>query len=115
MSNFTIELILTNWIATLAPEFAQEHELTVHGMIENLTTTQVNFCPDKSLVEIFRDECRYYTQHGMSAFDCGYCGKELREEKYFDCVVENPTTGERCLCQTYMVNDPAWIFTRHKA
>ena len=58
-------------------ERLEERNQTVDDVIESLKVTQFEFCPEKTLLEIFEQENEYYLQHGMSAFDCGYCGKEL--------------------------------------
>lgn len=46
-------------------------------IVRELERTQLNFCPNLSLEQIWEQEKEYYKQHGMGAFDCGYARRKL--------------------------------------
>ena len=48
----------------------------VNEVLDSLLTTYLGFELELSLEEIWEQEKEYYISHGMSAFDCGYCGKK---------------------------------------
>lgn len=52
-------------------------EWTAEEIVKDLKITQMNFCPDMPIQEIWQAEKQCYIQHGMSAFDCGYTGKQV--------------------------------------
>lgn len=66
----------TSLTETITQSFPNDRE-KVQEVLSSLQVTQSEFCPGKTLEEIWDEEKHYYIQHGMSAFDCGYCGKEL--------------------------------------
>jgi len=51
--------------------------ITIDNIIEMLITTRDNFCEGLTLLEIWEQERPYIIKFGMTAFDCGYCGKRL--------------------------------------
>lgn len=53
-------------------EMIKQFNLTIRDIVSQTMITQDNFCPNLTLVEIFKQEIPYYKTKGMNAFDSGY-------------------------------------------
>ena len=61
----------------LKPKELKAHNLTPQRVVQMIDQTISGFGIKSSFLQILKQELPYLKQHGMTAFDCGYCGKKL--------------------------------------
>jgi len=84
--------------------------ISYENMMGSVLSTKLEFCPNLTAKQVFEQEKQYYIQHGMSAFDCGYCGKSKQMKKFIGCLVKEVYTGTHAICDEGMINSNEWLY-----
>jgi hypothetical protein len=72
--NELVELIKKSIPANILQKFNTSAEYIANDVQRTITGFEIK---NKTPEEIFLQELPYYTNFGMNAFDCGYCGLDL--------------------------------------